>query len=85
MPATTKRTTKETRPEKWTQLEDRVLLKMTRVYGLSEEEIAKSLCRSVPAIRCRLLKVFHEHLDGRTDAESIREVSDWILPEHHYT
>jgi len=85
MPASLKRTIKQTRPEKWTQMEERVLLKMTRQYGLSEEEIARSLCRSVPAVRCRLLKIFQEHLDGRTDPESIQEVSDWILPEHHYT
>jgi DNA-binding NarL/FixJ family response regulator len=80
-----KRTVKQTRPEKWTQLEERVLIKMTRHLGLSEEEIARSLCRSVPAVRYRLAKIFHEHLDGRTDADSIQEVSDWILPEHHYT
>ena len=89
MPATrsinTKRAVKQTRPEKWTQLEERVLIKMTRHLGLSEDEIARSLCRSVPAVRYRLAKIFHEHLDGRTDAESIQEVSDWLLPEHHYT
>ena len=89
MPATrsinTKRAVKQTCPEKWTQLEERVLIKMTRHLGLSEDEIARSLCRSVPAVRYRLAKIFHEHLDGRTDAESIQEVSDWILPEHHYT
>lgn len=90
MPATprsinTKRAVKQTRPEKWTQLEERVLLKMTRQFGMTEEEIAASLCRSVPAVRYRLAKIFHEHLDGRTDPESIWEVSNWILPEHHYT
>lgn len=70
---------------KWTKLEERALLKMTRQQGLSEDEIARNLHRSVPAVRYRLAKIFHEHLDGRTDAASIREVSDWILPEHHYT
>ena len=89
MPATrstnVKRAVKQTSHEKWTQLEERVLIKMTRHHGLSEEEIARSLCRSVPAVRYRLSKIFHEHLDGRTDAESIQEVSDWLLPEHHYT
>jgi hypothetical protein len=42
--------------------------------------MAATLGRSEESIRYRLARLIHEHLDGRTDEASIREVSDWLLP-----
>ena len=68
--------------KKWSTEDQRTLLRMCRQMDLMPETMAAVLGRSEDAIRYRLAKIVHEHLDGRTDQESIREVSDWILPNY---
>jgi len=47
---------------------------------MTPDIMAATLGRSEESIRYRLARLIHEHLDGRTDDASIREVSDWLLP-----
>jgi len=68
--------------KKWSTEDQRTLLRMCRQMDVMPETMAAVLGRSEDAIRYRLAKIVHEHLDGRTDQESIREVSDWILPNY---
>jgi hypothetical protein len=66
--------------KKWLQSEDRELIRMCRHENLNLNEMAARMRRSPHSIAYRLTKTMLEHLDGRTDEASIKEVSDWILP-----
>ena len=83
MPATT---SKRSTPmpartnKKWTKTEERDLIWMCRHTDLAPDQIALELDRTEEAVRCRLAKIFLEHLDGRTDEAAVQEVSDWLLP-----
>lgn len=66
--------------KKWLQSETREFIRMCRHENLTIDEMASRMHRSPEGILFRLAKIMHEHLDGRTDEESIKEVSDWILP-----
>ena len=66
--------------KKWLQNEERELIRMCRHENLSLDEMASRMRRSPHSIAYRLTKIMLEHLDGRTDEMSIKEVSDWILP-----
>lgn len=66
--------------KKWTTTDQRTLIRMCRQTDMTPDIMAATLGRSEEAIRYRLAKIIHEHLDGRTDEASIREVSDWLLP-----
>jgi hypothetical protein len=66
--------------KKWLQSEERDLIRMCRHENLNLDEMAARMRRSSHSIAYRLTKIMLEHLDGRTDEESIKEVSDWILP-----
>jgi len=66
--------------KKWTVADQRTLIRMCRQTDMTPDIMAATLGRTEEAIRYRLAKIIHEHLDGRTDNASIREVSDWLLP-----
>jgi hypothetical protein len=66
--------------KKWLQSETREFIRMCRYEDLTVDEMASRMRRSPDAIMHRLNKIMLEHLDGRTDEASIKEVSDWILP-----
>jgi len=66
--------------KKWLQSEDRELIRMCRHENLNLHEMAARMRRSPDSIMHRLTKIMLEHLDGRTDEASIKEVSNWILP-----
>ena len=66
--------------KKWLQSEEREFIRMCRHEDLTVDEMAARMRRSPDSIMHRLTKIMLEHLDGRTDEKSIREVSDWILP-----
>ena len=66
--------------KKWLQSEEREFIRMCRYEDLTVDEMASRMRRSPDAIIHRLSKIMLEHLDGRTDEASIKEVSDWILP-----
>jgi hypothetical protein len=66
--------------KKWLQSEEHDLIRMCRHENLNLDEIAARMRRSPHSIAYRLTKIMLEHLDGRTDEASIKEVSDWILP-----
>ena len=66
--------------KKWLQSEERDLIRMCRHENLNLDEMASRMRRSPHSIAYRLTKIMLEHLDGRTDEQSIKEVSDWILP-----
>jgi hypothetical protein len=66
--------------KKWLQSEDRELIRMCRHENLNLHDMAARMRRSPHSIAYRLTKTMLEHLDGRTDEASIKEVSDWILP-----
>jgi hypothetical protein len=66
--------------KKWLQSEDREFIRMCRYEDLTVDEMAARMRRSPDAIMHRLTKIMLEHLDGRTDEKSIKEVSNWILP-----
>ena len=66
--------------KKWLQSEERELIRMCRHEKLTVNEMAARMRRSPHSIAYRLTKTMLEHLDGRTDEASIKEVSDWILP-----
>lgn len=66
--------------KKWLQSEERELIRMCRHENLTVNEMAARMRRSPHSIAYRLTKTMLEHLDGRTDESSIKEVSDWILP-----
>ena len=68
--------------KKWLQSEERELIRMCRHENLSLDETAARMRRSSHSIAYRLTKIMLEHLDGRTDETSIKEVSDWILPNY---
>ena len=68
--------------KKWSTKDHRTLLRMCRQMDVMPETMAAVLGRSEEAIRYRLANIVHEHLDGRTDQASIKEVSDWILPNY---
>jgi len=68
--------------KKWLQSEEREFIHMCRYENLKVDEMAARMRRSPDAIIRRLTKIMLEHLDGRTDEESIKEVSDWILPNY---
>jgi hypothetical protein len=68
--------------KKWLQSEERELIRMCRHENLNLHEMAARMRRSPEAISYRLTKIMLEHLDGRTDEASIKEVSDWILPNY---
>jgi hypothetical protein len=96
MPATTRSTTRSfhaaanaiadaappNNNKKWSSKDHRTLLRMCRQMDLMPETMAAVLGRSEEAIRYRLANIVHEHLDGRKDQASIKEVSDWILPNY---
>ena len=66
--------------KKWTTTDQRTLIRMCRQTSWQPDIMVATLGRSEESIRYRLAKIIHEHLDGRTDEASIREVSDWLLP-----
>jgi len=66
--------------KKWTTTDQRTLIRMCRQTDMTPDIMATTLGRTEESIRYRLAKIIHEHLDGRTDDASIREVSDWLLP-----
>jgi len=66
--------------KKWLQSEEREFIRMCRHEDLTINEMAAPMRRSPEAITYRLTKIMLEHLDGRTDEASIKEVSNWILP-----
>lgn len=66
--------------KKWTVTDQRTLIRMCRHTEMTPAIMAATLGRSEESIRYRLARLIHEHLDGRTDEASIREVSDWLLP-----
>jgi hypothetical protein len=66
--------------KKWTTADERTLIRMCRHTEMTPAIMAATLGRSEESIRYRLARLIHEHLDGRTDEASIREVSDWLLP-----
>jgi hypothetical protein len=66
--------------KKWLQSEEREFIRMCRHEDLTVDEMAARMRRSPDSIMHRLTKIMLEHLDGRTDEKSIKEVSDWILP-----
>lgn len=66
--------------KKWSTTDQRTLIRMCRQTEMTTELMAATLGRTDESIRYRLAKIVHEHLDGRTDKASIREVSDWLLP-----
>jgi hypothetical protein len=68
--------------KKWSTEDQRTLLRMCRQMDVMPETMAAVLGRSEEAIRYRLANIFHEHLDGRTDQASIKEVSNWLLPNY---
>ena len=68
--------------KKWLQSEIREFIHMCRYENLTIDEMSSRMHRSPEGILYRLAKIMHEHLDGRTDEQSIKEVSDWILPNH---
>lgn len=66
----------------WSTEDQRTLLRMCRQMDVMPETMAAVLGRSEEAIRYRLAKIVHEHLDGRKDEASIKEVSNWLLPNY---
>jgi hypothetical protein len=66
--------------KKWLQSEEREFIRMCRHEDLTVDEMAARMRRSPDSIMHRLTKIMLEHLDGRTDEASIKEVSNWILP-----
>ena len=66
--------------KKWSTRDQRTLIRLCRQTEMTPELMAVTLGRTEEAIRYRLAKTIHEHLDGRTDEASIKEVSDWLLP-----
>jgi hypothetical protein len=68
--------------KKWLQNEEREFIRMCRHENLNIDEMAARMRRSPDSIMHRLAKIMYEHLDGRTDEASIKEVSDWILPNY---
>jgi hypothetical protein len=66
--------------KQWTVTDQRMLIRMCRHTEMTPASMAVMLGRSEESIRYRLARLIHEHLDGRTDDASIREVSDWFLP-----
>jgi len=66
--------------KKWLQSEEREFIRMCRHEDLTVDEMSARMRRSPDAIIHRLTKIMLEHLDGRTDEASIKEVSNWILP-----
>ena len=73
-------TTPPNNNKKWSTTDQRTLIRLCRQTEMTPELMAAALGRTEEAIRYRLAKIIHEHLDGRTDSASIREVSDWLLP-----
>lgn len=68
--------------KKWLQSEEREFIRMCRHEDLTVDEMAARMRRSPDSIMNRITKIMLEHLDGRTDEKSIKEVSDWILPNY---
>jgi hypothetical protein len=66
--------------KQWTVTDQRTLIRMCRHTEMTPAIMAATLGRTEESIRYRLARLIHEHLDGRTDDASIREVSDWLLP-----
>jgi hypothetical protein len=66
--------------KQWTVTDQRTLIRMCRHTEMTPDIMAATLGRTEESIRYRLARLIHEHLDGRTDDASIREVSDWLLP-----
>ena len=66
--------------KKWSKTDQRTLIRLCRQTEMTPELMAASLGRTEEAIRYRLANIMREHLDGRTDNASIKEVSDWLLP-----
>ena len=66
--------------KQWTVTDQRMLIRMCRYTELTPAMMAPILGRTEESIRYRLARLIHEHLDGRTDEASIKEVSDWLLP-----
>jgi hypothetical protein len=66
--------------KQWTVTDQRTLVRMCRHTEMTPAIMAATLGRSEESIRYRLARLIHEHLDGRTDDASIREVSNWLLP-----
>ena len=68
--------------KKWSKTDERTLIRLCRHTEMTPELMAATLGRTEEAIRYRLAKIIHEHLDGRTDEASIKEVSNWLLPNY---
>ena len=66
--------------KKWSVKDHLTLIRMCRHTETTPDIMAATLGRSEEAIRYHLAKIIHEHMDGRTDDASIREVADWLLP-----
>jgi hypothetical protein len=68
--------------KKWSKTDERTLIRLCRHTEMTPDLMAVTLGRTEEAIRYRLANIMHEHLDGRTDNASIKEVSNWLLPNH---
>jgi hypothetical protein len=94
MPITTRSTTRSFRTaansianaappnnnKKWTSKEMRMFIRMCRQTEMTPSTMAAVLGRSEDAIRYRMSMVIHEHMDGRTDEASIKEATNWLIP-----
>ena len=49
---------------RWTQAEEREMVRLRRYENMRLEEIAQELHRTPEAIRCRFVKLFMEHATG---------------------
>ncbi len=94
MPITTRSTTRSFRTaanaiadaappnnnKKWSSKDHRTFLRMCRQTEMTPSTMAAVLGRSEDAIRYRMSMVIHEHMDGRTDETSIKEATNWLIP-----
>jgi hypothetical protein len=49
---------------RWTQAEEREMIRLRRYENMRLEEIAQELHRTPEAVRCRFVKLFMEHATG---------------------
>jgi hypothetical protein len=57
-----------------------MFIRMCRQTEMTPSTMAAVLGRSEDAIRYRMSMVIHEHMDGRTDEASIKEATNWLIP-----
>jgi hypothetical protein len=63
--------------ERWTQQEERDLIRMFRHEKASVMDVAKALHRNPMAVHYRVDKVLNEHMEGGV---SLMEASAWLHP-----